>query len=263
MAATHSKTASETKRGYQEGDETLVSLKFVKELLEQQQSTMKTFISAFMDSVNVRVDSLIKDVASFRTSLEFTQGQVDELIKAELDVKRIKSNIEHLEEKIDDLENRSRRNNLCFEGIEESTNETWQDTENKVKHLITSHMPEVGGDIVIERAHRVGKPRSSAESKPRKIVARFLNYKDRESVLKAKKKLRGTNVFVNEDYSDRVMKKRMDLMPELKEARRRNQRAFLRYDKLIIYENAGSTTQPSDHPTTEDNGSGQEAPAQP
>ena len=68
-----------------------------------------------------------------------------------------------------------------------ATNETWQDTENKVKHLITSHMPEVGGDIVIERAHRVGKPRSSAESKPRKIVARFLNYKDRESVLKAKK----------------------------------------------------------------------------
>ena len=54
MAATRSKTASETKRGYQEGDETLV-------LLEQQQSTMKTFISAFMDSVNVRVDSLIKD----------------------------------------------------------------------------------------------------------------------------------------------------------------------------------------------------------
>ena len=112
---------------------------------------------------------------------------------------------------------------MCFEGIEESTNETWQDTENKVKYLISSHMPEVGGDIVLERAHRVGR-RSSAESKPRKIVAHFLNYKDHESVLKAKKKLRGTNVFVNEDYSDWVKKKRMDLMPELKEARRTNQR---------------------------------------
>lgn len=112
---------------------------------------------------------------------------------------------------------------MCFEGIEESTNETWQDTENKVKYLISSHMPEVGGDIVLERAHRVGR-HSSAESKPRKIVAHFLNYKDRESVLKAKKKLRGTNVFVNEDYSDRVKKKCMDLMPELMEARRTNQR---------------------------------------
>ena len=137
-----------------------------------------------MDSVNVRINSLIKDFASIRTSLEFTQGQVDELIKNELHLKGIKPNIEHLEDKIDDLENRSRRNNLCFEGIEESTNETWQDTENKVKFLISSHMPEVGG--CIGRAHRVGR-RSSAESKGRKIVARFLNYKDRESVLKAKK----------------------------------------------------------------------------
>ena len=104
MATTRSKSAPETKRGFQEVDEAFVSLKFVKELLEQQQSTMKTFISAFMNSVNVRIDSLIKDVAIIKTSLEFTQGQVDELIKNELNLKGIKSNIEHLEDKIDDLD---------------------------------------------------------------------------------------------------------------------------------------------------------------
>ena len=53
---------------------------------------------------------------------------------------------------VDDLENRSRRNNLCFEGIPESPNETWQESESKIKHLISSHMPEVGTDFVIERA---------------------------------------------------------------------------------------------------------------
>ena len=105
MATTRFKLAPETKRGFQEVDETLVSLKFDKELLETQQSMMKTFISAFMDSVNVRIDSLMKDVASIRTSLEFTQRQVDELIKNELNLKGIKSNIEYLEDKIDDLEN--------------------------------------------------------------------------------------------------------------------------------------------------------------
>ena len=84
-------------------------------------------------------------------------------------------------------------------------------------------MPEVGADFVVESAHRVGRPRS--DSKPRKIVARFLNYKDREAVFKAKKKLHGTNMLVKEDYSDRVIKKRMELMPKLKETRRKNQRA--------------------------------------
>ncbi|CAH3148841.1 unnamed protein product [Porites lobata] len=44
-------------------------------------------------------------------------------------------------------------------------------------------------------------------------------------------------MFVNEDYSDRVIKKRTELMPKLKEARRKNQRAFLRFDKLVIYDN--------------------------
>ena len=81
-------------------------------------------------------------------------------------------------------------------------------------------MPEVGTDFVVERAHHVGRPRS--DSKPRKIVARFLNYKDCEAVFKAKKKLHGTNMFVNEDYSDRVIKKRTELLPKLKEARRKN-----------------------------------------
>ena len=64
------------------------------------------------------------------------------------------------------------------------------------------------------------RPRS--DSKPRKIVARFLIYKDREAVFKAKKKLHGRNMFVNEDYSDRVIKRRTELMPKLKEARRKN-----------------------------------------
>ena len=39
---------------------------------------------------------------------------------------------------------------------------------------------------------------------------------------KAKKKLHGKNMFVNEDYSDRVIKRRTELMPKLKEARRKN-----------------------------------------
>ena len=251
MAATRSKT-SDAKRGNLEEDETLIPLKLVKELLNQQQSTMKSFLGAYMDSINARIDNIIKDVQSVKSSLEFTQAQVDELLQTEPEAEEPKSEINELEDKVDDLENRSRRNNLCFEGIAESVGENWQQTENKVKELISTYMPEVGDDVVIERAHRVGKTRPS-EAKPRKIVARFFNYKDRESILKAKKKLHGTNIFINEDYSDRVMKKRKDLMPKLKEARKKNLRAFLRYDKLIIHDNAPqSSAATQDHRSTQE-----------
>ena len=37
--------------------------------------------------------------------------------------------------------------------------------------------------------------------------------------------------------SCRVIKKRTELMPKLKEARRKNQRAVLRFDKSVVYDN--------------------------
>ena len=129
MAATRSKTSSDSKRGNFEEDDVQMPLKLVKELqlLKQQDSTLKVFLSAYMDSVNtriskVRINKRMKDVQSVKSSLEFTQAQVEELITSDLRVKEVKVQIEDLGNKLDDLENRSRRNNLCFEGIPESPN---------------------------------------------------------------------------------------------------------------------------------------------
>ena len=83
------------------------------------------FLSAYMDSVNTRIDNLMKDVQSVKSSLEFTQAQVDELITSNFRVKEVQVQIEDLGNKLDDLENRSRWNNLCFDGIPESPNESW------------------------------------------------------------------------------------------------------------------------------------------
>ena len=67
MAATRSKTASDSKHGNFEEDDVQMPLKLVKELLKQQESTLKVFPSAYMDSVNTRIDILIKDVQSVKT----------------------------------------------------------------------------------------------------------------------------------------------------------------------------------------------------
>ena len=51
------------------------------------------------------------------------------------------------------------------------------------------------------------------------IVVKFLNYKDREDVLRNGKKLKGTTVYVREDLSSKVMNTRREQLPALKEAR--------------------------------------------
>ena len=55
MAATRSKTSFNLKRGNLEEDDIQIPLKLVKELLKQQESSLKMFlISAYMHSVNTR-----------------------------------------------------------------------------------------------------------------------------------------------------------------------------------------------------------------
>ena len=84
MAATRSKTSSDSKRGNFEEDDGQMPLKLVKDLLKQQESTLKVFLRAFMNSVNTRIDNLMKDEQSVKSSLEVTQAQVEELIISDL-----------------------------------------------------------------------------------------------------------------------------------------------------------------------------------
>ena len=131
----------------------------------------------------------------------------------------LEANINTLIDKADDLENRSRRNNLCFEGIDEQMhgNETWEESEHKVKRLkdLISNTLQIDADnIEIERAHRVGKKRPTSD-KPRTIVAKFLNYKHRGMVLNERRKLKGSNLIIREDFSDRVVAKRRELLPQM------------------------------------------------
>ena len=101
---------------------------------------MMSFFSVFADSVNKRIDGILREVEGLKTSLEHSQAELAELKAVNLPkrISALENNIEVLLAKADDLENRSRRNNLCFEGIPELRygNESWEKSEEKVKELI-------------------------------------------------------------------------------------------------------------------------------
>ena len=89
-------------------------------------------------------------------------------------------------DKLDYLEGQSRRNNLIIDGIEETPGETWADSEAMIE---------------VERAHRAGKPVSRG-NRPRPIVVKFVKYKDRSMILQRVKCLKGSMIYINEDYTD-------------------------------------------------------------
>ncbi len=122
----------------------------------------------------------------------------------------MKQELSNVSSKLDRLEGHSRRNNLRFLGVEGRVSESWEETEQKVRHFISNTLGLTDmHDVEIERAHRVGSQR--LDNCP--IIAKFSRYKDRETILKtARQTLNAQSHFsVREDFTERVQLHRRQL----------------------------------------------------
>lgn len=132
------------------------------------------------------------------------------------------------------LEGQSRRNNLVFEGLPESPNETWAESEDKVRKLPVENL-KMGPQHAIEMewAHRTSKPAQNGRSRP--MVVKFLRYKNKQAVLTKAKFLKDTGIYINEDYTEAVRQRRRELLPAMRAARGRGDIAYLKHDRLIVH----------------------------
>ena len=190
-------------------DNEIISINTVKELFqemfkEQQKalldivSTNTTPLQKSLDRLSIqiqdnsnRLENIIKETDDLKLSLEATQEMLDEKIKsvqklvAEVE-KKYKQEIESLimknkeqDDKLRVLEDRSRLDNLRFDGIPEYKNETWADTEDILKDTLREQLGM--NNIKIERAHRI---ETNTQSTCRTIIAKFTSYKTKERILK-------------------------------------------------------------------------------
>ena len=192
------------------------------EILDRQADTFNKFVKVIMDSTNERLDAMNRNIQELKDSIHYNKKDIDEIkIKVpklsmdhntlENGFRKICDCLVTLESKADYLENQSRRNNLIFDGLKESFCEKWEDTEKHVRKCIFEKLNLDASALAIERAHRVGKLDYKEErQRPRPIVVKFLNFKDRELVWRNRKELKTTapGVYINEDFSEMVRQKR-------------------------------------------------------
>ncbi|KAJ8346773.1 hypothetical protein SKAU_G00281740 [Synaphobranchus kaupii] len=74
------------------------------------------------------------------------------------------------------------------------------ETEEKVKKIVAEKL-QLQQEIEVERAHRTGKP---GGDRPRSIVVKLLRHKDRSAILQRTKSLKGSKIYINEDFTDAV-----------------------------------------------------------
>lgn len=233
------------------------------ELLKSHERAYKSAMEVMVKHLTERIQNLESTVSSLTTSLEFSQREIDDLKKALKDydkeklanmkmnealtdqIKSSKQEVKNMEERLNYQEDYSRRNNIRISGMAESgSGETWEQTAVKVTSLLADKLQLPG--VELERAHRVGQRR---DDKPRPVVARFTRYRDRETAMRSARKLRGTNIYFNDDLCAASQSIKNAQMPQMKQARAMGKIAYFRHTKLIVKDKPANRESSAVHPS--------------
>ena len=82
----------------------------------------------------------------------------------------------------------------------------------------------------IEKVRRLG---GKKEGKNRPVLVVFRRYEEKVEVLKRKKQMK-RKIFINPDLTPRQYERERRLVKKMKEARARNQRAYIKQGRLYI-----------------------------
>lgn len=178
------------------------------------------------------------DTKISKTYIELSQFtsqivQLEEKVSSQQDnIKTLTDDNTYLKNKVQFLEDYSRQNNLKIEGIPEG-NETEHELAQKVHNLLKDKLNLDPQTIRVEKLHRLGKKYVNAKQ-PRLVMVRFLSYSDRNMVWNKRSQLKGTSVFLKEDFSAATEKERSQLYPYYQATRAKGAKCVMRGNKLII-----------------------------
>jgi hypothetical protein len=157
-------------------------------------------LSQLMDSFGGMLDRKLALVATKEDVLELT-GKVVELEKEN---RVLRSEIQLMKSKMDDLEGRSRRNNLIFKGIQNIGN---KNCEEGIKTFCLEVLG-IETDLFINRAHLLGKSKST-------VIAHFPRDKDISTIFSNVHKLKGSKFVIHRDVT-KMTRVKIAKMLELK-----------------------------------------------
>ena len=216
--------------------------KIVKDEFASHELVIKEMINASIKDTKERLDKISQDVSDLKQSLEYTQDETKEEIgNINTKLKDLEKNVKDIEEdlldpeevssKLIELEDRSRRNNLRIDGIKEKPNETWEECEENVQEMIKEKLG-ITEPIEIDRCHRISKRKKP--NRPRTVICRITKFKDKQKILKNAKYLKGSGIYVYEDFCKETMELRKTLWDQVLEYRRQNKFAYLNYRSIVV-----------------------------
>ena len=138
-----------------------------------------------------------------------------EIVNLKLDIANLENSNKKLKEQVAQIELENRKKNLIIQGLAETgLNE---DTVEQLHDFLRNKL-HITADTKISGVYRLGKPphlKPGTVVKPRNIIAKFDELKDRDRIWEAKSALKGTKLFVSEDLPPQFVEDRRKLLPYL------------------------------------------------
>lgn len=181
----------------------------LKELCDQMKGVKE-------DLILVRQD--LQKTAERTTALEGRTSQLeDDILPLIKEVKNMKEQMARYTSKMDELENRNRRDNVRMVGLPEKSK-----GPNPIE-LLEKWLVEFFGResfstmFTIERAHRVPFRAPPAGGYPRPLLTKFLNCKDKVTLLRKAREagnifFNGTRISLYPDFSPELQRRRAEFI---------------------------------------------------
>ena len=183
------------------------------------QNMLKGLLSEVMDEkltvVNNRLDKLEKRCEAIEERCDRESSEVFDLKKESDTQRRNHNNLENQFEKLEnrlhyaevalcDIQQYTRRNCLLITGIPESNEKddngrfVHEDTDKLIIDLAKNELEIDIKPEDIDRSHRATRAKNEPDRKPRAIVAKFTTYNTRNKVIKARRRLKGKGIGIQE-----------------------------------------------------------------
>lgn len=190
------------------------------EAINQQTLTLRKLI----DDNNLEIRSLRTEINRINESQLQARKEIV-LLKEENE--KLKTENETKNDRIKRIEREMRAKNAVINGILEDNDE--MDLNESIRQIIIDKLEIDCKKEDIESVRRIGI--KGQYSRP--IHVKFQNESVRNNIMKNKKKLKGSNIYIDEDYTQEIREERKILREVLKKEKQEGKNAYIKYNKLI------------------------------
>lgn len=187
------------------------------------------------------------DVKQIREDNEEFRNRIEKLEKGE-SLLRLENS--KLREEIEQLKNEMKVKNIVITGVPES-NGSEENLEGIVREIVEK---QVGVELRtedVDGVNRLGRIKSNGRMRP--VLLKVSNKRKKTEIMRNRKNLRGTKIFLQDDLSEYTREREKALVPFMKEKRNEGRKATIRWGKLYV---DGARHYPSESTNTEERNGG-------